>query len=97
MSEAEAFDGAGRTPAFEHTEQSDRFSRVIYDGTPLPCIKPRGRGLFGDAVLTKDSIETTEAQAFETRAGPERRSWLCASTRAGVEVCTAHLASAEPE
>ena len=74
-----------------------RFSRVIYYGKPLPCIRPGGRGLFGDAVLTKAAIESTDSQPFAAQAGPERREWLCASTRVGVEVCTAHLASPEPD
>ncbi len=74
-----------------------RFSRVIYDGKPLACIHPSGRGLFGDAVLTKAAIEGTEGQAFEVQAGRERRVWLCVSTRVGVDVCTAHLASHETD
>ena len=74
-----------------------RFSRVIYHGKPLPCVKPGGRGLFGDAVLTKAAIESTDSQPFEAQAGPERRQWLCVSTRVGVDVCTAHLASPETD
>jgi Endonuclease/Exonuclease/phosphatase family len=74
-----------------------RFSTVIYDGKPLPCIRPGGRGLFGDAVLTKAAIQSAASQAFEAQAGPERRQWLCVSTRVGVEVCTAHLASPEAD
>ena len=27
---------------------------MIYDDRSLPCSRPLGRGLFGDAVLTKD-------------------------------------------
>jgi endonuclease/exonuclease/phosphatase family metal-dependent hydrolase len=72
-----------------------RFSRVIYHGSPLPCVQPGGRGLFGDAVLTKAAIESTDSQAFQAQAGPERRLWLCVGTRVGVDVCTAHLASPE--
>src|SRR6516165_6050747 len=30
-----------------------RFSIVIYGGTPFRCIRPTGRGVFGEAVLTK--------------------------------------------
>jgi endonuclease/exonuclease/phosphatase family metal-dependent hydrolase len=71
-----------------------RFSRVIYHGRPLPCVRPGGRGLFGDAVLTKAAIENGESQAFRAQAGPERRQWLCVTAQ-GVEVCTAHLASPE--
>jgi endonuclease/exonuclease/phosphatase family metal-dependent hydrolase len=74
-----------------------RFSTVIYYGKPLPCIKPGGRGLFGDAVLTRATIQSASSQPFEAQAGPERREWLCASTRIGVDVCTAHLASPEPD
>jgi endonuclease/exonuclease/phosphatase family metal-dependent hydrolase len=74
-----------------------RFSRVIYYGKPLPCVKPRGRGIFGDAVLTKAAIESTDSRPFEAQAGPERREWLCVSTRGGVDVCTTHLASHETD
>jgi endonuclease/exonuclease/phosphatase family metal-dependent hydrolase len=73
-----------------------RFSSVIYYGKLLPCVKPAGRGLFGDAVLTKAGIERSENHAFKAQAGPEQRRWLCVSTRVGVDVCTAHLASPEP-
>jgi endonuclease/exonuclease/phosphatase family metal-dependent hydrolase len=68
-----------------------RFSRVIYLGAPLRCVRPTGRGLFGDALLTKAAIERTENRDFEAQAGIERRRWLCVSTRADVDVCTAHL------
>jgi endonuclease/exonuclease/phosphatase family metal-dependent hydrolase len=74
-----------------------RFSRVIYHGKSLPCVRPGGRGLFGDAVLTKAAIESTNSLAFDAQAGPERRQWLCVGTRVGVEVCTAHLASPETD
>ena len=70
-----------------------RFSRVIYHDELLPCIKPGGRGLFGNAVLSKAPIESSESHAFAAQAGPERREWLCVSTRVGVEVCTAQLAA----
>src|SRR5438270_118365 len=71
------------------------FVRVVYYGKPLPCVRPGGRGLFGDAIVTKAGIESTHSRAFETQAGPERREWLCVRTRVGVDVCTAHLASPE--
>jgi endonuclease/exonuclease/phosphatase family metal-dependent hydrolase len=74
-----------------------RFSKVIYFDKPLPCIKPGGRGLFGDAVLTRSAIRSSDSHAFEAQSGPERRQWLCVGTRTGVEVCTAHLASPEVE
>src|SRR5262249_53680005 len=68
-----------------------RFSRVIYQGKRLPCVRPGGRGLFGDAVLTKATIEHTDSHAFESQVGIERRRWLCVTTRNDVDVCTAHL------
>ena len=68
-----------------------RFSRVIYLGRPLRCVKPGGRGLFGDAVLSEAPIERTDNQDFKAQAGIERRRWLCVTTRAGLDVCTAHL------
>src|SRR3954471_18972815 len=37
-----------------------RFSRVIYRGERLRCVRPGGRGLFGDAVLTEAAIESTD-------------------------------------
>jgi len=74
-----------------------RFSTVIYYGKPLPCIKPGGRGLFGDAVLTKAAIQSSHSQPFAAQAGPEQRRWSCVSTRIGVDVCTAHLASPETD
>jgi hypothetical protein len=74
-----------------------RFSRVIYHGRPLACVKPRGRGLFGDAVLTRAAIVGGDSQPFGSQAGPERRVWLCVSTGVGVEVCTSHLASPETD
>jgi endonuclease/exonuclease/phosphatase family metal-dependent hydrolase len=79
----------------QRTGYHARFSRVIYHGKLLPCIRPGGRGLFGDAVLTKAPIEKTDSRDFGAQAGPERRKWLCVSTRVGVLVCTAHLASRE--
>jgi endonuclease/exonuclease/phosphatase family metal-dependent hydrolase len=68
-----------------------RFSRVIYRGERLRCVRPGGRGLFGDAVLTEGAIESTDSQDFEAQAGIERRRWMCVTTRVEVDVCTAHL------
>lgn len=73
-----------------------RFSTVIYLGERLRCVQPGGRGLFGNAVLTKTAIETTESQDFEAQAGPERRRWLCVTTSVDVDVCTAHLNTRTP-
>jgi hypothetical protein len=78
------------------TGYHERFSTVIYHGRPFACIAPGGRGVFGDAVLTRAAISSSVNQPFRTQAGPEHRRWLCAVTRTGVEVCTAHLASAAP-
>jgi endonuclease/exonuclease/phosphatase family metal-dependent hydrolase len=69
------------------------FSKVIYHGKPLSCIRPGGRGLYGDAVLTRAAIVSTASEPFDAQSGPERRVWLCASTRTGTDVCTAQLAS----
>jgi hypothetical protein len=70
-----------------------RFSRVIYLGKPLPCINPGRRGLFGDAVLTKAAVDSTDGRPFRAQAVIERREWLCVTTRADIDVCTAHLAT----
>jgi endonuclease/exonuclease/phosphatase (EEP) superfamily protein YafD len=68
-----------------------RFSRVIYAGRRLRCVRPGGRGLFGNAVLTEAAIESTDNQDFKAQAGPERRRWLCVTTRGDIDVCVAHL------
>ena len=68
-----------------------RFTRVIYAGALLPCVRPGGRGLFGDAVLTRAPVVRSETHDFTGQSGPERRRWLCVSTRGGVDVCTAHV------
>jgi endonuclease/exonuclease/phosphatase family metal-dependent hydrolase len=68
-----------------------RFSRVIYRGERLRCVRPGGLRLFGDAVLTTPAIRSSDSQDFEAQAGIERRRWLCVITRVDVDVCTAHL------
>jgi hypothetical protein len=68
-----------------------RFSSVIYRSERLRCVRPGGRGLFGEAVLTEAAIESSDGQEFEAQAGIERRRWLCVTTRVDVDVCTAHL------
>ena len=73
-----------------------RFSRVIYYGKPLPCIRPGGRGLFGDAVLTRAAVKSGDSHPFKAQDGPEQRQWLCVVTQIGLEVCTAHLAYHDP-
>jgi endonuclease/exonuclease/phosphatase (EEP) superfamily protein YafD len=74
-----------------------RFSTVIYDGKRLGCIRPGGRGLFGDAILTRAAVQSSSNHAFTAQKGPEQRRWLCLDTRGSVEVCAAHLASAETD
>ena len=69
------------------------FSTVTVSGKPLACVGPGGRGPFGDAVLTKAAIESTDSHDFQAQAGTEWRRWLCVSTRVAVDVCTAHLAT----
>jgi endonuclease/exonuclease/phosphatase family metal-dependent hydrolase len=73
-----------------------RFARVIYGGERLRCVRPGNRGLFGDAVLTEAAIGRTTKRDFEAQAGPERRRWLCVTTRVRVDVCTAHLNTRSP-
>ena len=73
-----------------------RFSRVLYRDKRLRCVTPGGRGLFGNAVLTKATVESSESHDFKTQAGPERRRWLCVTTRADIDVCTAHLNTRSP-
>jgi endonuclease/exonuclease/phosphatase family metal-dependent hydrolase len=73
-----------------------RFSRVIYRGERLRCVRPGGRGLFGDAVLTEAAIVGTDSRDFEAQAGIERRRWLCVTTRVDLDVCTAHLNTRSP-
>jgi endonuclease/exonuclease/phosphatase family metal-dependent hydrolase len=69
-----------------------RFADVIYGGAELPCVDPGGRGLFGNAVLTKAPITATADDAFHAEAGDlEQRRWLCVTTSPGVDVCTTHL------
>jgi endonuclease/exonuclease/phosphatase family metal-dependent hydrolase len=69
------------------------FATVDYGGAPLPCIDPRGRGVFGIAVLTRDDITASRDRAFGVQADPEERRWLCATTDRDVTVCTAHLST----
>ena len=67
-----------------------RFARVIYAGERLPCIDPGGRGLFGNAILTRDRVVATAGRPFSNQAGPEERRWMCVTTRRAT-VCGAHL------
>ena len=68
-----------------------RFVPVVYAGELLPCVDPGGRGLFGNAVLTRAPVTSSETRVFEGQFGPEERRWLCVTTREAQDVCTAHL------
>jgi endonuclease/exonuclease/phosphatase family metal-dependent hydrolase len=73
-----------------------RFSPVTAAGRPLRCVRPGGRGRFGDAVLAMATIEHADSRDFAAQAGVERRRWLCVTTGVDVEVCTAHLVTRSP-
>lgn len=77
----------------EETGYAVRFATVLYRGAPLPCRNPDGRGVFGNAVLTKEAIKTSTDRPFAVFNGVEQRRWLCATTARGVSVCTAHLST----
>lgn len=71
-----------------------RFVRIIYAEQRLACVDPGGRGLFGDAILTRAPVRASESRVFGSQFGPEERRWLCVtirSGRGGRDVCTAHL------
>lgn len=76
------------------TGYDGRFATVIYRGAPLPCRNPGGRGVFGNAVLTRDEITTSQDAPFAAQSGVEERRWLCVETRDDVRVCTTHLSVA---
>ena len=72
-----------------------RFSAVLSHGTPVPCVRPGGRGVFGIAVLTKARVSAARDGAFEVHAGSEERRWLCVTTERSTTVCSAHLGTRE--
>jgi endonuclease/exonuclease/phosphatase family metal-dependent hydrolase len=84
---ADAAELAGRTG------YTVTFAAVDTEGAPLSCINPRGRGGYGIAVLTKDSVTSSHDAAFAGQAGLEERRWLCARTSTALTVCTAHLST----
>ncbi len=69
------------------------FATVIYRGAPLPCRNPEGRGVFGNAVLSKVPIRSVEEAPFSVFNGVEERRWTCATTARRVDVCTSHLST----
>ncbi|MFE6286492.1 endonuclease/exonuclease/phosphatase family protein [Streptomyces sp. NPDC057877] len=70
-----------------------RFATVIYRGAPLPCKSPEGRGVFGNAVLTKEAIRAHQDAPYSVFSGVEERRWLCVTTARGLDVCTSHLST----
>ncbi|HET7196214.1 MAG TPA: hypothetical protein VFI99_14615 [Nocardioides sp.] len=70
-----------------------RFAAVSYRGAPIPCVDPGGRGVFGLAVLAKDTITSSHGRAFAIQTRGEQRRWLCATTVRNVTICTAHLST----
>lgn len=77
----------------KRTGYHHRFSTVIYNGAPLACKTPSGRGEFGNAVLTKEAIRAAEDQPYSVFSGVEQRRWLCVTTARRVDVCTSHLST----
>ncbi|MGW1729071.1 endonuclease/exonuclease/phosphatase family protein [Streptomyces sp. NPDC002306] len=76
----------------ERTRFHYRFATVIYNGAPLPCKSPEGRGYFGNAVLTKESIRASEDAPYSKFSGVEQRRWICVTTHK-LDVCTSHLST----
>ena len=70
-----------------------RFATVLINAAPLECRTPGGRGVFGNAVMTKEAIKDSADRAFTAQAGSEERRWICAATARGVNVCTTHLST----
>jgi hypothetical protein len=70
-----------------------RFATVIYRGAPLACKTPEGRGVFGNAVLTKEAIHASQDAPYSVFNGVEQRRWLCVTTARGLDVCTSHLST----
>jgi hypothetical protein len=67
-----------------------RFTAVPYRGRLLPCRDPGGRGLFGNAVLTRAAVTRSVSGRFAAQDVLEKRRWLCV-TAARVVVCSTHL------
>jgi endonuclease/exonuclease/phosphatase family metal-dependent hydrolase len=68
-----------------------RFTGVPYLSKPLPCRNPAGRGLFGNAVLTKAAVARSVTGRFTAQDPLEQRRWLCVTTTQRTTVCTTHL------
>ncbi len=70
-----------------------RFAPVRHDGRPLRCVKPRGRGVFGNAVMTRQPITGAAQHPFTAQAGTEERRWICVETALRVHICSSHLST----
>jgi hypothetical protein len=71
-----------------------RFAPVLVHGQRLPCVDPAGRGVFGNAVITKAAIDSSAHRAFAAQVdGEETRGWICVVTVRDVSVCTTHLST----
>jgi endonuclease/exonuclease/phosphatase family metal-dependent hydrolase len=68
-----------------------RFTTVRYRGGPLPCRNPAGRGVFGNAVLTRGAVRRSVDGRYTAQDVLEQRRWLCVTTVRPVTVCTTHL------
>lgn len=68
-----------------------RFTTVLYRGRPLPCRSPAGRGVFGNAVLTRGNITRSVDGRYAAEDVLEQRRWLCVTTARPATVCTTHL------
>ena len=73
------------------------FTTVVYNGAPLACTRPTGRGVFGNAVLTKAPVRATREAPYAAQNGVEERRWLCATTVQDVTACTSHLTASGAE
>ena len=78
----------------EQTRYHVRFAPVLVRGHRLPCVDPAGRGVFGNAVITREAIDSSDARPFAAQVnGEEQRGWICVATVQEVHVCTAHLST----
>lgn len=66
------------------------FSMVRIFGSPLPCVDPDGRGVFGNAVLTSTPPVAVRERPYTRQSDEEERRVGCARTR-DLWVCATHL------
>lgn len=70
-----------------------RFTPVDYGGAPLRCVRPGGRGLFGNAVLAEAPIVSARDGVYDAQSGLEERRWICATDARDVTACSTHLST----